>query len=60
MPPSPPSTNPELDDILRDLVAGRGRERVNDGNVKALIDLAEQRGHPLVAQLLREWSAPCG
>jgi len=58
--PSAPSDDPQLDEILRELATGRGHERVNDDNVQPLIKLAERRKHTLVAQLLREWSAPCG
>src|SRR5262245_32044466 len=46
-------------DIYRQLKKGLGHEHVTDANVFALIELAEQDGHQLLAQELREWQAPC-
>lgn len=50
----------DIDGILRELQHGRGRERVDDGNVKALIALAHERGNAQLELLLREWQSPCG
>jgi hypothetical protein len=48
-----------IEDVYRQLVKGLGREHVNDGNVFALIKRAEQDGHTVLAEELREWQAPC-
>jgi hypothetical protein len=48
-----------IDDVYRQLVKGLGHELVNDGNVFALIKRAEQDGHTVLAEELREWQAPC-
>ncbi len=45
---------------FRELQRGRGRERVEDGNVKALIALARERHDAQLELLLREWQSPCG
>ncbi|MES2990778.1 MAG: hypothetical protein V4844_05105 [Pseudomonadota bacterium] len=50
----------DIDGIFRELRQGRGRERVHDGNVKALIALAYERGDAQLELLLREWQSPCG
>jgi hypothetical protein len=50
----------DIDGIFSDLQRGRGRERVDDGNVKALIGLAHARGDAQLELLLREWQSPCG
>lgn len=50
----------DLDDILRALKTGLGRERVTDANVGALIELARERGETRIELLLREWRSPCG
>jgi hypothetical protein len=50
----------DLDGILSELQHGRGREQVNDDNVKALIALAHERGDAQLELLLREWQSPCG
>jgi hypothetical protein len=50
----------DIDAIFRELQHGRGRERVDDGNVKALIALAQERGDAQLELLLREWQSPCG
>ncbi|MCW7539960.1 hypothetical protein OOT46_19165 [Aquabacterium sp. A7-Y] len=49
----------ELRDIYQQLKKGLGHDRVNDGNVFALIELASQYGHTQIEQLLREWQSPC-
>ena len=49
----------ELLQIYHELKTGRGHERVNDGNVFALIEIAQRYGDPFIVQLLREWQAPC-
>ena len=49
-----------ITDIFRELQHGRGRERVDDDNVKALIALAQERGDAQLELLLREWQSPCG
>jgi hypothetical protein len=48
-----------IEDVYRQLVKGLGHEHVNDDNVFALIDRAEQDGHTMLAQQLREWQSPC-
>lgn len=49
----------QIDHIYHQLRRGLGHELVNDGNVFELIARAEQDGHPVLAQELREWQAPC-
>jgi len=49
-----------VEDVYRKLVKGLGHERVNDGNVDALIRRAVQDGHTVLAIELREWQATCG
>src|SRR5687768_4081295 len=44
----------EIEDIYRQLEKGLGHELVNDDNVHALIRRAEQDGHTVLAQELRE------
>ncbi len=48
-----------IEDIYRQLTRGLGRERVDDDNVFELIRRAEQDGHTVLAQELREWQSPC-
>lgn len=55
-----PGDPEDIDGIFRDLQHGRGRERVNDGNVKALVALAQERGDAQLELLLREWQSLCG
>jgi hypothetical protein len=45
--------------IYRQLRKGLAHERVNDGNVFALIDLAALNGHRELETQLREWQSPC-
>jgi len=45
--------------VYRQLIKGLGHELVNDDNVDALIRLAEQDRHTILATELREWRAPC-
>lgn len=54
-----PAPSDELMGIYRDLKKGMGHDRVDDGNVFALIDIADRYGDELTARLLREWQAPC-
>lgn len=54
------SLDPEVDRIYQALRRGVGRELVTDGNVEALIRRAQAEGHPVLAEELREWQAPCG
>lgn len=60
----PPATPPNVapDDLPRIyglLKHGLGHELVNDGNVKALIELARGDGHKLIETELREWRDSC-
>lgn len=50
----------ETERIYRALRKGLGHELVNEHNVKALLARAEQDGHGILAEELREWSAGCG
>ncbi len=54
-----PTSPDDIDNIYRELTRGLGHEHVNDDNVFKLIDRAEQDGRSDIAQLLREWQAPC-
>lgn len=54
------STDEPLQRVYHKLKVGVGHELVNDGNVHALIRIADGYGDTLVATLLREWEAPCG
>ena len=54
------SSGNSVDDVYAQLVKGLGHELVNDDNVEALIKLAEQDKHTVLATELREWQAPCG
>jgi hypothetical protein len=47
-------------DIYQALKRGMGRERVDDANVDALIEMARERGEVQLELLLREWRSPCG
>jgi len=49
----------EIEDVYRQLLKGLGHELVNEENVDALIRRAEGDGHPVLAEELREWQAPC-
>ncbi len=48
-----------IEQIYQKLLRGLGHELVNDGNVEALIKLADEGRHPVLATELREWQAPC-
>lgn len=50
-----PTITPEIEEIFRELVRGRGRERVDERNVAALVELAARQGHQLLERELREW-----
>lgn len=54
------SSETDLDAVFQDLQAGRGRERVNDDNVDALVARARRAREPQLELLLREWRSPCG
>lgn len=54
-----PGTDEDIAAIYRLLRKGLGHERVNDGNVFALIERATRNGHTQLATELREWQAPC-
>ena len=54
------SIEADLDDVFQELQAGRGRERVTDDNVDALIERARRAKDPQLELLLREWRSPCG
>jgi hypothetical protein len=45
--------------IYRQLKLGLGHELVNDGNVFALIAIAQADGNKSLETELREWQAPC-
>jgi hypothetical protein len=49
----------EVEEVYAQLRKGLGHERVNDANVDALVRRAEQDGHGILAQELREWKASC-
>ena len=49
----------DVQHIYRQLKIGLGHELVNDGNVFALIDIAQRDGNKLIETALREWQAPC-
>ena len=49
----------EIEDVYRKLLKGLGHELVTEDNVDALIRRAEGDGHPVLAEELREWRAPC-
>jgi hypothetical protein len=59
-----PQPGPAIDEdvlgIFRSLKRGVGREKVNDGNVDALIALAKEHGEVQLEYLLREWRSDCG
>ncbi len=50
----------DIESIFQALRRGSGRERVHDGNVQALIELARERQDAPLELLLREWRSPCG
>lgn len=45
--------------VFEKLEQGLGHELVNDGNVDALIEMAQRAGHRVLEQELREWKASC-
>ena len=49
-----------VDHVYEQLLKGVGHELVNDDNVAALIKLADDDKHTILATELREWQAPCG
>lgn len=54
---------PADDDLLgiyQALRRGEGHERVHDGNVQALMDLATEHGDAQLRTLLAEWRSSCG
>ena len=54
-----PPISDELLQIYQQLKTGTGHQRVTDGNVFALIELAQRYGDELIEKMLREWQAPC-
>ncbi|HKY02304.1 MAG TPA: hypothetical protein VJM53_07115 [Burkholderiales bacterium] len=58
---NPPVSEPsdELREIYHLLKIGVAHEKVNDGNVFHLIDLAVRYGDKHIEALLREWQSPC-
>jgi hypothetical protein len=50
----------ETERIYRELRKGLGHELVTEQNVKALIARAQQDGHGILAEELREWASGCG
>jgi hypothetical protein len=48
-----------IDEIYAQLKRGLGHEHVTDANVHELIGMAQRDGHPVLAEELREWQAPC-
>ena len=55
-----PSSSTDIDAIYGELRANRGREKVDDANVSALIERAHRDGDQQLELLLREWKSPCG
>jgi hypothetical protein len=55
-----PAVEEDVLGIFRSLKRGVGREKVNDGNVDALIALAKEHGEVQLEYLLREWRSDCG
>jgi hypothetical protein len=49
----------EVEDVYALLRKGLGREQVTDANVDGLVRRAEQDGHGILAEELREWKAAC-
>ena len=49
----------DIEDVYQLLLKGVGHELVTEQNVDALIRRAEGEGHPVLAEELREWIAPC-
>jgi len=49
----------DIEDVYQLLLKGLGHELVTEDNVDALIRRAEGEGHPVLAEELREWQAPC-
>lgn len=47
-------------DIFRGLQKGVAREQVNDENVQALVQMAQDEGDAQLELLLREWRSSCG
>ena len=54
------SSDHSITEIFQALKKGLGHDRVNDGNVDALIAMAAEEGDPQTELLLREWRSPCG
>ena len=55
-----PQPEQDLGRIYDALAHGRGRERVDDGNVDALVTMAQRAGNAQLELLLREWRSACG
>jgi hypothetical protein len=56
----PAQREQDLGRIYDALAHGRGREWVDEGNVDALVTMAQRAGNPRLELLLREWRSPCG
>lgn len=56
----PPERETDLGRIYEALAHGRGREWVDDGNVDALVEMAQRDGNRQLELLLREWRSSCG
>lgn len=50
----------ETERIYRELRKGLGHELVTEDNVRSLMARAEQDGHAILVEELREWAAGCG
>lgn len=48
-----------VDSVYQALLQGVGHELVTEANVTELITRAEAGKHPVLADELREWRAPC-
>lgn len=49
-----------LDSVYQALLKGVGHELVTEANVTDLLNRATADKHPVLADELREWRAPCG
>ncbi len=49
-----------LDSVYQALLSGVGHELVTEANVGELMRRATDDNHPVLADELREWRAPCG
>ena len=56
----PPQREQDIGRIYDALAHGRGRQWVDDGNVDALVEMAQRAGNAQLELLLREWRSACG